>query len=49
MEERFGLITQQAIRRGSFSNVKELMNKINAHVEHCNTKTSPFVRVATAE
>ena len=26
--ERWGIITQKAIRRGSFSNVKELVNKI---------------------
>ena len=49
VERWFGLITQQAIRRGSFSNVKELVNKINAYVEHYNAKASPFVWVATAE
>ena len=45
----FGLITQQAIRRGSFSNVKELVHKINAFVEHDNARTSPFAWVATAD
>ena len=45
----FGLITQQAIRRGSFPNVKELISKINSFVEHYNAKTSPFAWVATAE
>ena len=49
VERWFGLITQQAIRRGSFSNVKELVNKINACVEHYNAKASPFVWVASAE
>ena len=49
VERWFGLITQQAIRRGSFSDVKELVNKINAYVEHYNAKARPFVRVATAE
>ena len=49
VERWFGLITQQAIRRGSFSNVKELVNKINSYVEHYNAKASPFVWVATAE
>ena len=49
VERWFGLITQQAIRRGSFSNVKELVNKINVYVEHYNAKARPFVWVATAE
>ena len=49
VERWFGLITQQAIRRGSFSNVKELVNKISAYVEHYNANASPFVWVATAE
>ena len=49
VERWFGLITQQAIRRGSFPNVKELISKINSFVEHYNAKTSPFAWVATAE
>ncbi len=49
VERWFGLITQQAIRRGSFSNVKQLVHKINAFVEHYNVRTSPFVWVATAD
>ena len=49
VERWFGLITQQAIRRGSFPNVKELISKINSFVEHYNTKTRPFAWVATAE
>ena len=49
MEGWFGLITQQVIRRGSFSNVKGLISKINSFVEHYNGKTSPFAWVATAE
>ena len=32
MERWFGLITQKAIRRGSFSSVKELIEKIEQHV-----------------
>jgi len=39
----FELITRQAIRRGSFSNVKEPVHKINAFVEQCNARTTPFV------
>ena len=49
VERWFGLITQQAIRRGSFSNVKELVHKTNDFVEHYNAQTSPFVWVATAD
>ena len=49
VERWFGLITQQAIRRGSFSNVKELIHKINTFVENYNARTSPFVWVATAD
>ena len=47
VERWLGIITQQAIRRGSFSSVKELTRKINAFVEHYNA--SPFAWVATAE
>ena len=49
VERWFGLITQQAIRRGSFSNVKDLISKINVFVEHYNAKATPFSWVATAE
>ena len=49
VERWFGLITQQAIRRGSFSNVKELISKINVFVEHYKAKATPFSWVATAE
>ena len=49
VERWFGLITQQAIRRGSFSSVKELTRKIDAFVEQYNEQASPFVWVATAE
>ena len=49
VERWFGLITQQAIRRGSFSSVKELTRKIDAFVEQYNEKANPFVWVATAE
>ena len=49
MERWFGLITQQAIRRGSFPKVKELISKNNSFVKHYNDNTSPFAWVATAE
>jgi len=45
----FGVITQKAIRRGSFHKVGERTRKINAFVEHDNTQTRPFMWVATAE
>ena len=49
VERWFGIITQKAIRRGSFSNVKQLINKIERFVDRYNTKTSPFVWTATAD
>ena len=49
VERWFGIITQKAIRRGSFSNVKQLVNKINAFVEHYNADAKPFVWAATAK
>ena len=49
VERWFGIITQQAIRRGSFSNVRELTRRINEFVEGYNEKARPFVWVATAE
>ena len=49
VERWFGLITQRAIRRGSFSSVKQLVNKIEQFVDNYNAKTRPFVWTATAE
>lgn len=49
VERWFGIITQKAIRRGSFSNVKQLVEKIDTFVEHYNAHTTPFVWTATAE
>jgi transposase len=49
VERWFGLITQQAIRRGSFRNVKELVHKIDAYVAHYNLYRRPFVWTATAD
>lgn len=49
VERWFGLITQKAIRRGSFSSVKELTHKINTFVENYNAHASPFAWVATAD
>jgi transposase len=50
VERWFGIITQQAIRRGSFRSTKELAEKINAFVEAYNSnKARPFTWTATAE
>ena len=45
----FRQISQQAIRRGSFRSVKELVKKIEHFVETYNAKARPFVWTATAE
>ena len=49
VERWFGLITQRAIRRGSFSSVKDLVEKIDVFVQHYNRSHQPFVWTATAE
>ena len=40
VERWFGLITQQAIRRGSFRSVKDLVARIDHFVQHYNPKLS---------
>jgi putative transposase len=45
----FNLITQQAIRRGTFSSVKELIAKIEAFVKQYNKHHKPFIWTATAD
>ena len=49
VERWFGLITQQSIRRGSFRNVKELVQRIDAYVKNHNRHASPFQWTATAD
>lgn len=49
VERWFGIITQQAIRRGTFSSVKDLKNKIERFVRQYNAKSRPFVWTATAD
>lgn len=44
----FNIITQRAIRRGTFRSVKALIAKIKQFVENYNSKTRPFVWTATA-
>jgi putative transposase len=45
----FNRITQQAIRRGTFRSVKELVAKIDAFVRTSNASARPFVWTATAD
>lgn len=49
VERWFGLITQQAIRRGSFQSVKDLVNRIENYVRYYNTHKTPFIWTATAD
>jgi transposase len=49
VERWFGLITQQAIRRGSFRSVKELIRHIQKFVDQYNKKTTPYMWTATAD
>jgi len=45
----FNRITQQAIRRGTFSSVKDLVQKIDQYVQNSNRRGQPFVWTATAD
>lgn len=49
VETWFHLITQKAIRRGTFKSVKELKAKIEQFVKHYNVNSRPFVWTATAD
>src|SRR5215813_1854347 len=49
VERWFGLITQQAIRRGSFCSVRDLVKNIDRYVHAYNIKARPFVWTATAQ
>ena len=45
----FNIITQKAIRRGSFKSVRQLIERINTFTENYNEKARPFHWTATAE
>ena len=45
----FNIITQKAIRRGSFRSVKELVTKIQTFSENYKKKAKPFAWTATAD
>jgi putative transposase len=49
VERWFGLITQRAIRRGSFTSVTDLRRQIERFVTDWNQHPRPFVWTATAE
>ena len=49
VERWFAIITQRAIRRGSFRSVKELVQKIDQFVAAYNKNATPFMWYATAD
>ncbi len=49
IETWFGIITRQAIRRGTFTSTAALIHRIRAYIEHWNTDAKPFVWTATAD
>lgn len=49
VETWFGVITRQAIRRGTFTSVAQLVRRIKDYVQDWNTDAEPFEWVATPE
>lgn len=49
VERWFALITQRAIRRGSFRSTKELVSQIDRFVQNYNQNCQPFCWTATAD
>ena len=49
IETWFGILSRQAIRRGSFSSVRELIAMIDAFTRQWNDGSSPFTWVKTAD
>lgn len=49
VETWFGILTRQAIRRGSFGSVKELVAMIDAFTRQWNEGSSPFTWVKSAD
>ena len=49
VETWFGIITNKAIRRGSFSSVKQLVERIDHFVQSHNQGSHPFAWTATAD
>jgi hypothetical protein len=48
IETWFGIITRQAIRRGTFTSVKILITQIRDYIDHWNADARPFTWTATA-
>jgi transposase len=44
----FGIITKQAIRRGTFRSLRQLINAINNYITNWNHDSKPFTWTATA-
>jgi transposase len=49
IETWFGIITRQAIRRGTFSSVQVLIRQIRDYIDHWNTDARPFTWTATTD
>ena len=49
VEVWFGIIERQAIHRGAFPSVRDLMIKIRAFINGWNGRCQPFVWIKTAE
>ena len=49
IETWFGIITRQAIRRGTFTSVKVLIKTIRDYIEHWNADAQPFAWTATTD
>jgi hypothetical protein len=49
VEVSFGIITRQAIRRGSFEKVTELIATIRAFIDGWNDRCHPFTWTKTAD
>jgi hypothetical protein len=49
VEVFFGIITRQAIRRGTFTSVKDLIGAIRRFIDAWNDCCHPFIWTKTAE
>lgn len=49
IENWFGIITRQSIRRGTFASVKALIDRIRDYITHWNSHAEPFVWTATTD
>jgi hypothetical protein len=49
VEVFFGIITRQAIRRGSFDSVKQLIDAIGTFIGAWNERCHPFIWTKTAD